>query len=137
MAGETISIGKATVQALHDTSMPGRPDIVFPQSTPEKMEPFRHFLNERGHLSFTIGSFLVRSGGKIVLVDTGIGNKNRAGYRNGSLPESMQAVGIAPENVDIVLITHLHIDHVGWNTVERDGAFVPYFPRARYTIQRR
>ncbi len=137
MSGEITSVGNVTVQAIQDISTPARPEIMFPMSTPEALEPFRHLINERGHFSINIGAFAVRSGGKLILVDTGIGNKNRVQFRNGVLPDNLRAAGIRPEDVDIVLITHLHIDHVGWNTVEQDGAFVPFFPRARYVIQRR
>jgi glyoxylase-like metal-dependent hydrolase (beta-lactamase superfamily II) len=137
MSGETITVGNVSVMALQDIATPARPSIMFPMSTPEAMEPFQHWVNERGHFTINIGAFAVRSGGKLILVDTGIGNKNRAAYRNGALPENMRAAGIAPNDVDIVLITHLHIDHVGWNTVERDAKFVPFFPKARYVVQRR
>jgi glyoxylase-like metal-dependent hydrolase (beta-lactamase superfamily II) len=137
MSGETIQIGNVSVQALQDISTPARPSIMFPMSTPEKLQDFQHFINERGHFTLNIGAFAVRSSGRTILVDTGIGNKNREQFRNGILPENMRAAGIEPEDVEIVLITHLHIDHVGWNTVERDGKFVPFFPNARYVIQRR
>jgi glyoxylase-like metal-dependent hydrolase (beta-lactamase superfamily II) len=137
VSGEKTSVGNVTVQAIQDISTPARPELMFPMSTPESLEPFKHLINERGHFSINIGTFAVRSGDTLILVDTGIGNKNRAQYRNGALPENLRAAGIKPEDVDIVLITHLHIDHVGWNTIERDGAFVPFFPKARYVIQRR
>ncbi len=137
MSGETVQIGKVSVQAIQDISTPARPSIMFPMSTPEKLEPFQHFINERGHFTLNIGAFAVRSGGRLILVDTGIGNKNREQFRNGVLPDNLRTAGIAPEDIDTILITHLHIDHVGWNTVERAGAFVPFFPKARYVIQRR
>lgn len=137
MSGETISVGNVSVMALLDISTPARPEKLFQGVTTAQAAPYDHYRNERGHYTMNIGSFAVRSAGKLILVDTGIGAKNRAAYRNGCLPDSMRAAGIAPEDVDIVLITHLHIDHVGWNTIERDGEFVPLFPKARYVIQRR
>jgi glyoxylase-like metal-dependent hydrolase (beta-lactamase superfamily II) len=137
VSGETISVGKVQIQALQDISTPARPSIMFPMSTPEQLAGFEHFINERGHFTLNIGAFAVRSDGRLILVDTGIGNKNRTEFRNGILPENMLAAGISPDDVDLVLITHLHVDHVGWNTIERDGAWVPFFPRARYVIQRR
>lgn len=137
MPANTVTIGRVSIQALVDITTPARPSLMFPMSTPEKLEPFAHFINERGHFPINIGSFAVRSGGRLLLVDTGIGDKNRRDYRNGTLPASLQAAGIRPEDVDDVLITHLHFDHVGWNTVERDGTYVPFFSNARYLIQRR
>jgi len=137
MAADTIRIGDVEVRALLDVEVPARPDRLFSTVTEEALQPFAHYRNERGHFTLTIGSLAVRSAGKLILVDTGIGAKDRGVYPNGILPTSLHAAGIAPEDVDIVLITHLHIDHVGWNTVARDGRFVPLFPRARYTIVRR
>ena len=125
MAGERVQIGNVSVQAIQDIATPARPSIMFPMSTPEKLEPFRHFINERGHFTINIGAFAVRSAGRLILVDTGIGNKNREQFRNGNLPENLRAAGIDPDDVDTVLITHLHIDHVGWT-----GAF----PNARYVV---
>ncbi len=81
-------------------------------------------------------SYLVRSGDRTVLVDTGVGPAGLWGwdaeFEEGLLP-ALEAAGAAPEDVDIVFLTHLHIDHVGWNT-DRDGALV--FPNARYVAHR-
>jgi glyoxylase-like metal-dependent hydrolase (beta-lactamase superfamily II) len=137
MSADKVTVGNVTIQALQDIATPARPEIMFPMATAEKLEPFRHYINQRGHFTLNIGAFAVHSSGKLILVDTGIGNKNNPDFRNGNLPDRLAEAGIAPEDVDIVLNTHLHVDHVGWNTVERDGAYVPFFPRARYVIQRR
>ena len=80
-------------------------------------------------------SYLLRSGGETVLVDTGVGPASGAGMRSsrrGCCRRSPGA-GVQPEDVDIVFLTHLHIDHVGWNT-DRDGGIV--FPNARYVAHR-
>jgi glyoxylase-like metal-dependent hydrolase (beta-lactamase superfamily II) len=73
-------------------------------------------------------------GGKTVLVDTG------AGPRNPAMPAASSSVTSRPSaeagDIDIVVNTHLHVDHVGWNCSERDGAFVPTFPNAEYWIDR-
>ena len=77
-------------------------------------------------------SYLVRSGGDTVLVDTGVGPAGIWGWRGefeeGLLP-GLTGAGVAPEDIDVVFLTHLHVDHVGWNT-DRDGRLV--FPNARY-----
>jgi glyoxylase-like metal-dependent hydrolase (beta-lactamase superfamily II) len=82
--------------------------------------------------------FLIRSPQGVALVDTGAGPIDSAFGRwmgvGGSLPDQLEAVGVAPTEVDHVIITHIHSDHVGWNTVERSGAFVPFFPNARYHL---
>lgn len=80
----------------------------------------------------------MRSAGKNILIDSGYGNdKARPGNPDSDhlrtpYLERLQAVGVMPEDVDIVICTHLHLDHVGWNTRLRDGRWVPTFPNARY-----
>ncbi|MEV4476942.1 MBL fold metallo-hydrolase [Nonomuraea sp. NPDC049504] len=89
-----------------------------------------------------IQTWVLRSEGKIVLVDTGVGNGRErpqvpafAGLRTGYL-DRLRAAGVAPEDVDVVVNTHIHYDHVGWNTDARDGEWVPTFPNATYLIPR-
>jgi glyoxylase-like metal-dependent hydrolase (beta-lactamase superfamily II) len=89
-----------------------------------------------------VHSFVVETGDLTLLVDTGIGNdKPRDGgppfhmLQTGFL-EDLAAAGFKPEAVDLVLCTHLHVDHVGWNTRLLDGRWVPTFPRARYLVVR-
>ncbi|MFE2476736.1 MBL fold metallo-hydrolase [Streptomyces sp. NPDC059389] len=86
-------------------------------------------------------TWVLRSAGKTVLVDTGVGNgRERPGsplfhQRDGDfLGELERAAGVRPEDVDIVVNTHVHGDHVGWNTVAADGGWVPAFPNARYLV---
>ncbi|GAA0667981.1 MBL fold metallo-hydrolase [Streptomyces malaysiensis subsp. malaysiensis] len=99
------------------------------------------FADQRGILRLDSHSFAFEVAGARVLVDTGIGNgKTRANpawhdLRTDYL-ERLTAAGFPPESVDLVILTHLHTDHVGWNTHEVDGAWVPTFPRARYLTSR-
>jgi len=85
---------------------------------------------------------VVRTGSQTVLIETGIGNKlgekMEQIYENKQLlPQSLAAAGIRPEEVDIVINSHLHFDHCGWNTTRLpDGSIVPTFPNARYFAQR-
>jgi glyoxylase-like metal-dependent hydrolase (beta-lactamase superfamily II) len=82
-------------------------------------------------------SYLLRSGGQTVVVDTGVGPpglwEDWGGDVEGQLPASLAAAGVAPGQVDVVFLTHLHIDHVGWNT-DADGRV--FFPNARYVVHR-
>ncbi|MEU6541592.1 MBL fold metallo-hydrolase [Streptomyces sp. NPDC047000] len=89
-----------------------------------------------------IQTWVLRSEGRTVLVDTGVGNdRDRpqvpqfAGLRTDYLARLREA-GVTPEDVDVVVNTHIHYDHVGWNTELRDGAWVPTFPNATYLIPR-
>ncbi|WP_409474638.1 MBL fold metallo-hydrolase [Streptomyces sp. HC307] len=99
------------------------------------------FADHEGILQIDSHSFAFTVGGLRVLVDTGIGNgKTRANpawhdLRTDYL-ERLTAAGFAPETVDLVILTHLHTDHVGWNTREVDGEWVPTFPNARYITSR-
>ncbi|MFG2666493.1 MBL fold metallo-hydrolase [Streptomyces sp. NPDC048387] len=86
-------------------------------------------------------SFAVEAGGLRIVVDTGIGNdKPRVNPAwNGldtDFPQRLAAAGFPPESVDLVITTHLHTDHVGWNTRLTGGDWVPTFPRARYLVGR-
>jgi glyoxylase-like metal-dependent hydrolase (beta-lactamase superfamily II) len=87
-----------------------------------------------------LNSVLVRTGEKNILIETGIGNKLSEKmaqiYRQpAKLLDSLNAAGLAPEDIDIVINSHLHFDHCGWNTVRRNGAIAPTFPRAQYYTQ--
>jgi glyoxylase-like metal-dependent hydrolase (beta-lactamase superfamily II) len=98
-------------------------------------------LNDRYQMALGLNSLLVRSEGKTVLIETGVGEKERplaqTARPEGSLLDEMQRIGVAPEDVDVVINTHLHADHCGWNTRKTDvGEWAPTFPRARYFIQR-
>jgi glyoxylase-like metal-dependent hydrolase (beta-lactamase superfamily II) len=80
-------------------------------------------------------AFLAHVRGATVLVDTGLGPFGLDPFLpawQGRLPQALAAAGVAPEQVDLVVLTHLHVDHVGWNM--RDG--VPFFPNARYVAHR-
>jgi glyoxylase-like metal-dependent hydrolase (beta-lactamase superfamily II) len=85
-----------------------------------------------------LNSVVVRTGKHVVLIETGIGNKQSAKMREIQqnqelLPASLAAAGVRAEEVDIVLNTHLHFDHCGWNTtLHPDGSVTPTFPNARY-----
>jgi glyoxylase-like metal-dependent hydrolase (beta-lactamase superfamily II) len=96
--------------------------------------------DEMNRLRCGLNSVLVRGGKQTVLIETGIGNKlndkMRKIYGNEEkLLNSLHAAGVAPEEIDVVINTHLHFDHCGWNTVYRDGKAVPTFPKAQYFVQ--
>lgn len=85
-------------------------------------------------------SWVLRSGRRTVLVDTGVGNgRERPGapkfhHRQGDFLGALARAGVRPEDVDVVVNTHLHADHVGWNTYDAEGEWVPTFPNAQYLI---
>ncbi|HTR24613.1 MAG TPA: MBL fold metallo-hydrolase [Terriglobales bacterium] len=97
--------------------------------------------DELNRLDAGLNSLLIRDGAKTVLVETGIGNKLpdklvQIYKQPALLLENLHALGVAPEDVDIVINTHLHFDHCGWNTVRRGDSVVATFPRAKYYAPR-
>lgn len=101
-----------------------------------------HYLPAQDRLVTSIHSWLIRTGRHTILLDCCGGNhKNRPfspRFHRLDTPfiDRLAAAGARPDDIDIVLCTHLHADHVGWNTVRKDGAWVPTFPRARYLFSR-
>lgn len=100
--------------------------------------------DERNRIRLGLNSLLIRSGNRTALVETGIGRnmtprqKDIYGIDDSTdLLRALAAHGVRPEDVHVVINTHLHCDHAGWNT-RRDerGRLVPTFPRARYVVQR-
>jgi glyoxylase-like metal-dependent hydrolase (beta-lactamase superfamily II) len=87
-----------------------------------------------------LNSLLIRTGKKNILVETGIGNKlpdkmAQIYKQPAKLLDNLHIAGVAPEDIDIVINTHLHFDHCGWNTVRRGDQFVATFPKAKYYVQ--
>jgi len=99
--------------------------------------------DERNRIRLSLTCLLIRTGRQNILVETGIGDKFDAKFRDiydvqhpPTLLARLHELGHEPEDIDIVINTHLHFDHCGWNTRRLDGKTVPTFPRARYFIQR-
>jgi glyoxylase-like metal-dependent hydrolase (beta-lactamase superfamily II) len=93
--------------------------------------------DEKNYVRAGLNSLLIRTGKQTVLVETGMGNKLSERMvkfygQPAQLLANLAAGGFRPEDVDIVINTHLHFDHCGWNTVRKDGKIVPTFPRAKY-----
>ena len=103
------------------------------------LAPF--FDDSTGDLGSRIQSYIVRTPDETVVIDTCVGNDKARenqlwNMRQGTWLDDLRAAGVAPEDVDVVLCTHLHVDHVGWNTRLDSGRWVPTFPRARHLFAR-
>jgi glyoxylase-like metal-dependent hydrolase (beta-lactamase superfamily II) len=96
--------------------------------------------DEKNRVPAGLNSLLVRTGHQNILIETGIGNKLsekmlRIYGQPAKLLENMHEAGVAPEDIDVVINTHLHFDHCGWNTLVKAGKPVATFPRAKYYVQ--
>ena len=96
--------------------------------------------DEKNRISPGLNSLLIRAGNKNVLIETGIGNKlsekqQRIHGNQAKLLDNFAAAGISPEEIDIVINSHLHFDHCGWNTIRQGDKIVPTFPNAQYYAQ--
>lgn len=106
-------------------------------------EPYAGPLDDRHRMPLGLNCLYLESQGKRILIETGVGDKERARSAStplgkGNLLAALESLGVRPEDIDIVINTHLHADHCGWNTRRAgpDGAYVPTFPRAMYLIRR-
>jgi glyoxylase-like metal-dependent hydrolase (beta-lactamase superfamily II) len=116
-----------------------------PQATAAELRKtpwlYPNFVNEDEVMQMSVHALLVEAPGLRLVVDTCIGNdKPRAFLRGKALSTNflaeMEAIGWTRDSVDAVVCTHLHVDHVGWNTMLENGKWVPTFPKARYYIGR-
>src|SRR5256885_6381905 len=142
-----LELGEVTVTRVIEIDRSSFPTLsMLPDSTPDAIARHHHWLrphfwdDRTGDLGSRIGTYVVKTPRHTVLIDTGVGNdKPRDGspawhMRRGAYLDDLRAAGVAPEQVDVVLCTHLHIDHVGWNTRSVGDRWVPTFPNARYVF---
>ena len=143
----TIRLGDVTITSVVEIGRSSFPTAsMLPDSTPEALAAHHHWLKPHffddtvGDLGSRIQTYIVRTPQHTVLIDTCVGNdKNREGsalwhMRRGSYLDDLAAAGVTPEQVDFVVTTHLHVDHVGWNTRLVDGRWLPTFPGAKYIM---
>ena len=140
---ETWKIGDYTVTRVVEMEVPGGTKFILPDATKEAalelewMQP--HFATPEGRLIMSIHALVIDTGDKRIIVDTCIGNdkeRNIPAWSNlqTSFLQDLEAAGYPRETIDVVLCTHLHVDHVGWNTMLVEGEWVPTFPNARYLL---
>jgi len=143
----TLRLGEVTISRVVEIGRSSFPTAqMLPDSSPEQIARHDgwikpHFFDDVvGDLGSRIQTWIVRTPRHTVLIDTGVGNDKTRGdnalwnKRSGGFLDDLRAAGVGPEQVDMVLCTHLHVDHVGWNTRLVDGRWVPTFPKARYVF---
>jgi glyoxylase-like metal-dependent hydrolase (beta-lactamase superfamily II) len=137
-------VGKVKITKIVELETVGSTRFILPLASNEAIGDLRwlipHFATEEGRLKMSIHSLVVETPSKRIVVDTGLGNdkqgRNVPTWNNRHDPflETMIAAGFAPDSIDTVLCTHLHVDHVGWNTRLEAGQWVPTFAKARYVF---
>ncbi len=144
---ESWKIGDVQIHRVVDLLMDMPTTFLFPDGKPEELVPLHswlipHFLKADGQtMTVSVHTFVIKSGAATILVDTCIGNDKERDApnwhkRTSDFLDRLSQQGAAREAVDTVLCTHLHVDHVGWNTVLENDEWVPTFPNADYLIGR-
>ncbi len=144
-----LQLGEFNVSRVVEMEGPFRePEFLFPDAVAEAVAPHldrlapRFIDPESGMLVLSFHSYVLRTGRHTILVDACIGNDKERPERpswhrlNSPYLDRLAAAGVRPEEVDFVLCTHLHGDHVGWNTRLENGRWVPTFPNAKYIFAR-
>lgn len=133
-------VGDVRITQLVELTSESIGAYLLPDATPERMRAIpwmAPFLNDDGTLVLSFHSLILETRESLVIVDTCIGNDKVRSYprwnmMQGDFLERLAAAGFEPDRFDTVLCTHMHVDHVGWNTRLVDGAWQPTFGNARY-----
>lgn len=139
-------IGAAKITRIVELEGAGGTKFILPQASPEAVKEIGwlapDYATADGKLKMSVHALVVEADGKRIVVDTCIGNnkKNRIVPVWNDLDTpflfKLNEAGFAPETIDLVICTHLHVDHVGWNTKLAGNDWVPTFPNARYLFGR-
>ena len=137
-------VGKVKITKIVELETTGSTRFILPLASNEEIRKspwlIPHFATEEGRLKMSIHSLVVETPTRRIVVDTGLGNdkqgRNVPTWNNRKTPflDTMHEAGFAPDSIDTVICTHLHVDHVGWNTQLVGGQWVPTFAKARYVF---
>ena len=136
-------IGNVLVTRIVEMEVAGGTKFILPDATREACLPFDwmqpNFMDSEGNLIMSIHALVIDTGDKRIIVDTCIGNDKQRNIPTWSNLQTnflndLEEAGYPKESIDLVMCTHLHVDHVGWNTMLVDGEWIPTFPNARYLI---
>jgi glyoxylase-like metal-dependent hydrolase (beta-lactamase superfamily II) len=140
------NVGKVKITKIVELETVGSTRFILPLASNDEIRKLPwlipDFATEEGRLKMSIHSLVVETPTRRIVVDTGLGNDKQGrtvpawNNRNGAFLETMTEAGFAPDSIDTVLCTHLHVDHVGWNTRLVGGKWVPTFANARYVFGR-
>ena len=138
------TVGKVRITKIVELETTGSTRFILPLASNDEVRKLPwlipHFATEEGRLKMSIHSLVVETSSRRIVVDTGLGNDKEGrnvptwNHRTTPFLETMTAAGFPPDSIDTVLCTHLHVDHVGWNTKLAGGQWVPTFANARYVF---
>ena len=144
-----IKLGAGTAARIEESYEPNfDARAFFPDWDPAVVDRHRswlvpaHYHEATAFLKLSVHSWLLRVGGKTILIDTCVGNHKPRPHRpmwhlmETKYLERLKAAGVEPDQIDMVMCTHLHVDHVGWNTKLDNGKWVPTFRNAKYVWSR-
>lgn len=139
-------VGDVKITKVVELEMTGGSKFLLPQATREAILPVAwlrpHFADDEGRLRMSIHAFIVETPTQRIVVDTCLGNDKQDrriphwNDRHGPFLRDLAEAGYPRESINTVLCTHLHVDHVGWNTMKVENRWVPTFPQARYLMGR-
>ncbi len=138
MAGNRVTVGNVEIISLSDGILEFDLCNFFPNhKSDDEWQGYRQHLVDGHKVRFNLASYLIRSEGRTILVDTGMGARPADAPETpwGELMNDFEAHGLRTDEIDMVVMTHLHRDHVGWNLAppkEAGGRYTPTFPNARY-----
>ena len=136
-------IGEVLVTRIVEMEVAGGTKFILPDATREACLPIEwmqpNFMDLEGNLIMSIHALIIDTGNKKIIVDTCIGNDKQRNIPSWNKLQTnflndLEEAGYLKESIDLVMCTHLHVDHVGWNTMLVNGEWIPTFPNARYLI---
>jgi glyoxylase-like metal-dependent hydrolase (beta-lactamase superfamily II) len=138
------NVGQVKITKIVELETVGSTRFILPLATNEEIQKLPwlipHFATEEGRLKMSIHSLVIETPSRRIVVDTGLGNDKEGrfvptwNHRQSPFLETMTEAGFAPDSINTVICTHLHVDHVGWNTRLVGGQWVPTFANARYVF---
>lgn len=143
MTGEVWQVGEVKITRIVEIEATGGMSRIIPDATRERVREigwmYPHFADETGRMRGSIHALIIDTPEHNIIVDTCIGNDKERGIPawnqlQTSFLDDLRAAGYPRESIDTVMCTHLHVDHVGWNTMLVDDNWVPTFPEARYLM---
>ena len=136
------NVGRVKITKIVELETTGHTRFILPLASNDEIQKLPwlipHFATAEGRLKMSIHALVVETPTRRIVVDTGLGNDKQSrtvpawNNRHGPFLDNLAAAGFPPDSIDTVLCTHLHVDHVGWNTRLEGGQWVPTFEKARY-----